>query len=120
MREQAVERSNAPIERVRELLEMLPGLTVTATYGSTGIVRAGFVLKVSNPRTLAKLVHLGCAMNMPVRAEVDEKCGDLYQHDDPNCVRYTLSVPWDDADKRGCGILLIEELLMEEVEGRKR
>ena len=102
------------MQRVSRLLEALPGVRVAWARPNAGTVRFG--LAVSNPRTLARLVHLGCAINMPLMAEVDWSCQALYAHDDPACVRYDLRVPVSAADGPGDGLALVEQLLAEWVQ----
>jgi hypothetical protein len=76
---------------------------------------ARFGLAVSNPRTLARLVHLACAINMPLMVGVDRSCRALYEHDDPGCIRYDLRVPVVNEDGPNEGLGLVEQLLAEEV-----
>src|SRR5688572_22476155 len=102
------------VQRVRLLLESLPGVRVAWTQPSPGKFRFG--LAISDPRTLARLVHLGCAVNMPLVAEIDWACQAEYEHDDPTCVRYDLRVPVADGDGPGDGLALVEELLVEVVQ----
>ena len=102
------------VERVRRLLESLPGVRVAWTQPTPGTARFG--LAVSDPRTLARLVHLGCAINMPLVAEVEWSCRTLYEHDDPGCIRYDLRVPVSAQDGSGDGLELVEQLLNEEAQ----
>ena len=102
------------VQRVRRLLESLPGVRIAWVQTPPG--RARFGLAVSNLRTLARLVHLGCAINMPLVAEIDWACGAMYEHDDPGCIRYDLRVPVGADDGPGTGLMLVEELLTEEVQ----
>ncbi len=102
------------VERICRLLESLPGVRVAWSRLMPG--RARFGLAVSDPRTLARLVHLAYAINMPLVVEVDWSCQALYRHDDPACIRYDLRVPVTVADGPGMGLALVEELLAEEVQ----
>jgi len=73
-------------------------------------------MAVSDPRTLARLVHLACAINMPLVAEVEWSCQALSTHDDPGCIRYDLRVPASPDDGSNDGLGLVEQLLAEWVQ----
>jgi hypothetical protein len=105
------------MQRVRRLLEALPGVRVAWAQPAPG--KARFGLAVSDPRTLARLVHLGCAVNMPLVAEVDWSCGHMYEHDDPGCIRYDLRVPvrpHESGDDDLTDLDIVEQVLTRELE----
>ena len=103
-----------PVQRVCRLLEALPGVRVAWCQPMPGNARFG--LAVSDPHTLARLVHLGCAVNLPLVAEVEWSCQSLYAHDDPACIRYDLRVPSGPPDEEGWSELsMVAQLLAEEL-----
>ncbi|OWK38581.1 hypothetical protein [Fimbriiglobus ruber] len=79
------------------------------------LARVRFGLAVSDSQTLGRLVHLSCAINVPVAVEVDWACS-FSRHDDPGYIRYDFRVPIDPGDER---LELLEQLLDEEVNGRE-
>ncbi len=111
-----VEAASGANARVRDLLASLPGVRVMWVQPSSDFVRFG--LSVSDQRLLARLVHLGCAINMPLVAEVDWSCQSLYSHEDPECIRYDLRVPVSPEDGPNDGLGLVEQLLTEWVQQR--
>ncbi len=90
--------------RIRDLLGALPGVRVDWVRPSADRVRFG--LAVLDARTLSRLVHLACSINVPVAVEVDWSC--RCRGTDPACVRYDLRVPVGEDDER---LRLLEELL---------
>ncbi len=99
------------ITRVERLLGTLPGVRVEWVQPQPPLGRVRFGLAVSDPRTLARLVHLACGINVPVAVEVDWGCSSI-GHDDPGCVRYDFRVPVGPGDER---LGLLAQLLAEEV-----
>jgi len=100
-----------PLQRVAGLFGALPGVRVTRSYAFPGGAVIAFA--ASDQRTLARLIHLGVAINMPLQAEVEGSCRALYTHDDPGCVRYSLCVPVSAGDGPNEGLGLVEQLLAE-------
>ena len=95
--------------RVERLFGSLPGVRVAWVQPQRSLGRVRFGLAVSDPRTLSRLVHLACWINVPVSVEIDWACRS--RHDDPACVRYDFRVPVGADDER---LGLLEQLLSEE------
>jgi len=77
--------------RICQLLEAFPSVRVVWCQPAPGMHRFG--LAVADARILARVIHLACAINMPMVAEIDWACSAAFNHDAPDCVRYDLRVP---------------------------
>jgi hypothetical protein len=84
--------ANDRIERVKALLESLPGVRMAWCQPDMPPGRVRFGMAITDPRTLSRVVHLACAHNLTLAVEVDWNCGPIHLHDDPACIRYDLRV----------------------------
>ena len=99
--------------RVGQLFGMLPGVRVAWLQPNASLGSVRFGLQITDLRTLNRLVHLACLINVPVSVEIDWEC-DSSRHDDPQCLRYDFRVPVGPDDER---LTDLENLLVEISEG---
>ncbi len=107
-------------ERVKYLFETFHGVKVAWIKIQPSREYIRFGLAISNARSLSRLVHISCIVNVPLHVEVDWSCCDWGNHDDPDCVRYDFRIPLPSKDNEDEDRLYyLEEVLTNQVSRNK-